>query len=122
MAGVYSTPGTTDFQHQYIYDNVDQTYTLPRTRWINKDVGKVWDRDNDVLAAHADSPTPADTLVAMTDHTATIGGWLIVVPQHANFIDGNYDMLIVENADWDMVVCGKHAVIKDNKIISLEDL
>ncbi len=122
MAGVYSRPGTTDFKYQYIYDSDVQTFTAPRTRWVNKDIGKVWDEDNNVMAADADTPTPADTLVAMTDHTATIGGWLIVVPTHANFVDGNYDMLVVENADWDTVLIGKHAVIKDNKIVSLEDL
>lgn len=120
--GVHSKPGTSAFAYQYIYDNANTTYTLPKTRWINKDVGKVWDTDAEDLQAHADTPTFSNTLVDMTDHTATIGGWLIVVPSHANFIDGNYDMLVVENAASSTVVLGKHVVISGGKIVSMEIL
>lgn len=122
MSGVFSKEGQTAFTNQYVYSNENTTWTAPKTRWVNKDIGKVWDDDNDVLAAHADTPVNAETLVAMTDHTTTIGGWLIVVPTHANFIDGNYDMLIVENAAWNVVVVGKHVVIKDKKILSMSNL
>ena len=122
MSGVFSRSGATDFKFQYVYNTEDRTFTAPRTRWINKDTGKVWDATNEDYKAHADTPDPDDTVVAMTDHTATIGGWLIVVPTHADFIDGTYDLLIVENAANTTVLVGKHAVVKGGVIVSMQDL
>jgi len=92
--------------------------TAPYVRFVNKNVGKVYDVANTELA---DSPTWTDTDVALTDQVSSRGGWLVPIP--AGIPDGPYDMLIYDSSvaagsrsSSDVVSRGKHVSIK-NEII-----
>ena len=101
--------------------------TVPYARFILRTDGcKVYDSIEEVLVAKADIMW-ADSGVPMTDETATVGGWLINVPQGEDKIpDGWYDILFYEKAGAvyvcsDTLYLGRSCYIDNGNIISFDD-
>ena len=90
-------------------------------RFYNTKLDELWDTDAEAMGSAA-TVTWANSAVALTDHTATRGGFLIPVPA---VDDGWYDVLIYDNAtpaSSDTVLLGKHCYIQGGMIQTMDSL
>lgn len=79
----------------HIYNFGSATPTVPYLRFYNRVTKQIYNSTAGALGAKA-SVAWADSGVLMIDETATVGGWLIVVPVEDNMANGWYDILPYE--------------------------
>lgn len=111
----------TDLKFTYFYS---LSGTAPYVRFVNKQVGQIYDDTNSVLAT---SPTWTDTDISLTTKMTTVGGWLVPMP--ASLPDGAYDLLLYDvsvaagsRSNADAISKGKHVIVVNAIIVQMSDI